>query len=616
MISSLNNRRVGAKLCTNLAVTIVGLVTLTAMSLWVARSEALEDRREKLQSVIEMVSSYASALEAQVKQGKITHEQGQARLFEVINAQRYEGDNYVSAYTDKNIAVVFPPNAAIVGTDRTNTVDSDGIRIIGTAHDLVNRSGGGFWAYHYPRPGKTEPVRKLSYTRGLPFWGIFVITGTYIDDVDAMLYDYAAVLGGVALLCVLLAVGLGLLLSRSIGRALLHLTRRTAILAAGDVSVDLPYQTRRDEIGEMSRAVQVFKDTAIEKQRIEADAAAAAERAALERRQADTERAETAAQQAAVVEGLGDGLARLASGDLTCALEQSFAPAYERLRTDFNAAVSQLRQTVATVIENANAIRSGTGEITQAADDLSRRTEQQAASLEETAAALDEITATVSRTADGAGKANAVVLQARLDAEQSGAIVRDAVSAMAAIETSSRQIGQIIGVIDEIAFQTNLLALNAGVEAARAGDAGRGFAVVASEVRALAQRSANAAKEIKSLITASTQQVSQGVQLVGQTGQSLGRIVTQVGEITTVIAAIASSAQEQATGLHQVNAAVNQMDQVTQQNAAMVEQSTAASHALMREADELAKATDRFQTQHAPATSRQPARRSDRAHAA
>ncbi len=623
MTTWLNDRRVGTKLFASLAVTIVGLVTMTALSLWIVRIEALEDRRNKLQTVVEMVSGYANALEAQVKQGKLTHEQGEARLFEAINTERFEGDNYISAYTDKNIAVVFPPNAAIVGTDRTNTVDSDGVRIIGTAHDLVSKSGSGFWAYRYPRPGKTEPVRKLSYTRGLPFWGIFVITGTYIDDVDAMLFGYAAKLGGAVLLCILLAGGVGMLLWRSIGHALVHLTRKTALLAAGDVSVDLPFQTRRDEIGEVSRAVQVFKDTAIEKERMEAEAAAVAARAAQERRQAEAGKAEAAAHQAAVVDGLGDGLARLASGDLTCTLEQSFAPAYERLRTDFNAAVGQLRQTVVTVVENANAIRSGTGEITQAADDLSRRTEQQAASLEETAAALDEITATVSRTADGAGKANAVVLQARLDAEQSGAIVRDAVTAMAAIETSSRQIGQIIGVIDEIAFQTNLLALNAGVEAARAGDAGRGFAVVASEVRALAQRSADAAKEIKSLITASTQQVSQGVQLVGQTGQSLGRIVAQVGEITTAIAAIASSAQEQATGLHQVNAAVNQMDQVTQQNAAMVEQSTAASHALMREADELAKVTDRFRTDQATEaaaprakSSQQPPRWSAAAHAA
>ena len=243
---------------------------------------------------------------------------------------------------------------------------------------------------------------------------------------------------------------------------------------------------------------------------------------------------------------------------------------------------------------NIGGIRSGSSEISQAADDLSRRTEQQAASLEETAAALDEITATVNRTASGARQASDVVQAARGDAESSGTVVREAVTAMGAIGKSANEISQIIGVIDEIAFQTNLLALNAGVEAARAGEAGRGFAVVATEVRGLAQRSAEAAKEIKALITTSTAHVGSGVSLVGQTGEALQRIVDRVAEIDTLVSEIAASAQEQAIGLGQVNTAVNQMDQVTQQNAAMVEQTTAASHSLSREAEALAQSVDRF----------------------
>jgi methyl-accepting chemotaxis protein len=249
-------------------------------------------------------------------------------------------------------------------------------------------------------------------------------------------------------------------------------------------------------------------------------------------------------------------------------------------------------QTIAGATEG---IRSGTGEVSQAADDLSKRTEQQAASLEETAAALDEITATVRKTAEGANQARDVVTTAKADAERSGEVVGGAVAAMAAIDTSSRQISNIIGVIDEIAFQTNLLALNAGVEAARAGEAGKGFAVVASEVRALAQRSADAAQEIKSLISASSQQVGSGVDLVGQAGKALERIVAQVTEISGIVIEIAASAKEQATGLAEVNTAVNQMDQVTQQNAAMVEQSTAASHSLAQEAEELGRLVARFE---------------------
>ncbi len=304
-----------------------------------------------------------------------------------------------------------------------------------------------------------------------------------------------------------------------------------------------------------------------------------------------TERAQALEE---VLVDVGGALAQVAQADLSGRLAPSTNAAFGPLRQDFNRALDKIAEALSHVSTSAEAMRGGVGEIGQAADDLSRRTEQQAASLEETAAALDEITATVRKTAEGAHHARTTVGQAQADAERSGAVVRDAVAAMAAIEGSAGQIGQIIGVIDEIAFQTNLLALNAGVEAARAGDAGRGFAVVASEVRALAQRSAAAAKEIKTLITASTREVGHGVALVGETGRALERIVAQVSEISGVVGEIAASAQEQAAGLSQVNTAVNQMDQVTQQNAAMVEQSTAAAHTLSGEAAELARLVGQF----------------------
>ena len=295
-----------------------------------------------------------------------------------------------------------------------------------------------------------------------------------------------------------------------------------------------------------------------------------------------------------VVAGLAQGLKQLSEGDLTARISQAFPAKYETLRVDFNAASERLEHTLAGMVGSAQIIRNGAAEIAGAADDLSRRTERQAAGLEETAAALDEITATVRKTATGAKAAAEVVLAARGDAQTSGDVVQQAVAAMSGIEKSAAEISQIIGVIDEIAFQTNLLALNAGVEAARAGEAGRGFAVVASEVRALAQRSAEAAKEIKALISASSQQVGSGVLLVGQTGEVLQRIVGRVAEIDALVGEIAASANEQSNGLAQVNTAVNQMDQVTQQNAAMVEESTAASHSLSTEAESLAASAARF----------------------
>jgi methyl-accepting chemotaxis protein len=365
-------------------------------------------------------------------------------------------------------------------------------------------------------------------------------------------------------------------------------------LARGDFQTKVEGAERGDELGGMARAVQVFKDAGLEKQRLEAEAAALRGTTEQERLKNEEMRAKAAKEQAEVVTSIGTGLERLSAGDLTFQIGKAFAPEYEALRTNFNRAMTQLQATMKTVVGRTHGLRSGGAEITQASDDLSKRTEQQAASLEETAAALDQITATVKKTADGAVEARKVVAIAKEDAERSSSVVREAVSAMTRIEDSSRQIGQIIGVIDEIAFQTNLLALNAGVEAARAGDAGRGFAVVASEVRALAQRSAEAAKEIKSLISASNSQVSQGVELVGETGRALSRIAEQVAQINGVVSEIAASAQEQATGLHQVNAAVNQMDQVTQQNAAMVEEAAAAAHSLREETDGLSELIAQF----------------------
>jgi methyl-accepting chemotaxis protein len=296
-----------------------------------------------------------------------------------------------------------------------------------------------------------------------------------------------------------------------------------------------------------------------------------------------------------VANSIGAGLSKLAAKDLTFRMTDDMPEAYRKLQTDFNAALEQLQKAVQGVQASAAAMDTGTQEIATASNDLSRRTEQQASSLEETAAALDEITATVKKSAEGATHARKVVADTKADAERSGEVVRKAVEAMGGIEKSSQQIGQIIGVIDEIAFQTNLLALNAGVEAARAGDAGRGFAVVASEVRALAQRSAEAAKEIKALISTSTAQVGEGVQLVAETGKSLEQIVSKVAEINVVVTDIASGAQEQATGLQQINTAVNEMDKVTQQNAAMAEQATAAARSLSQESIELSNLVGQFQ---------------------
>ena len=304
-------------------------------------------------------------------------------------------------------------------------------------------------------------------------------------------------------------------------------------------------------------------------------------------------------ERASVAKSFGASVAKLAERDLTHRIEAEVPAAYEKLQSDFNHAIEQLSQSFRSVAELSHAVHTGTQEIATASYDLSKRTEQQAAGLEEASASLEELSATISNMAESARTARDAVVGARGEAVRGGEVVRAAVDAMGRIEQSSGQIGQIIGLIDEIAFQTNLLALNAGVEAARAGEAGRGFSVVASEVRALAQRSAEAAREIKTLISNSKKQVGEGVSLVARSGGVLSEIEARVQQIDALISGIAGSALEQSTGLQQISSAVSQMDQFTQQNAAMSEETTAAAELLARESERLSRLIQAFKIERA-----------------
>jgi len=305
-----------------------------------------------------------------------------------------------------------------------------------------------------------------------------------------------------------------------------------------------------------------------------------AEAADEERRRSEEARAAAARQQAVVVEAMTRALETLASGDLTVRLTQEFSADYRKLQDYFNSTVARLEQAISAIAASVREVATAANEIAAGTSDLSQRTEEQAAGLEETSASMEEISATVRQNAENATKANQLTLNARDVADRGGQVVASAVEAMSRIEESSRKISDIIGVIDEISRQTNLLALNAAVEAARAGDAGRGFAVVASEVRNLAQRSSQAAKDIKDLITNSSSQVNEGVGLVRQTGGSLGDIVKSINEVAGIVAEIASASTEQATGVGQINQALSNMDELTQKNSALVEESSAAAKML------------------------------------
>ncbi len=380
---------------------------------------------------------------------------------------------------------------------------------------------------------------------------------------------------GVTFACMLaVAAALGWA-TRFVSRRVVHPVERIAAtlrrMGRGDYSEAISGNDRGDEVEQMAAAAAVFRDNALAMRQAEID-------------------------QQRVVAELAAGLSQLAERDLEYRIDIALPAQYEQLRLNFNQAAHSLGLALGSVRVGAAALNRSISEIRSAADDLSQRNLRQAASLEETSAAMNQVTASVQDTATSAEAVRTTIIQAQREAGQGGAVVTRAISAMAEIETSTQEISQIIGVIDGIAFQTNLLALNAGVEAARAGDAGRGFAVVATEVRALAQRSADAANHIKTLITSSTRQVGTGVALVGETGEMLRAIVDRVGEVTTMVSRIADTAQTQAVHLGQVNEAVGEMDRVTQQNAAMVEQTTAAARSLGNEAEQLGEMVRQFRT--------------------
>ncbi|MDP9590477.1 UNVERIFIED_ORG: methyl-accepting chemotaxis protein [Shinella zoogloeoides] len=410
----------------------------------------------------------------------------------------------------------------------------------------------------------------------------------------------AIIAGGVSML---LFGCLAYVAVRRATRPLRALIDAVGAIAQGRLDTDIPSRDKANEFGQIARALEVFRENAQRRIDMEAVAQRQNEEAAAEREKVDTEKRETDRQIDFAVNQLAAGLGRLAQGDLSETIDVPFSGRLEQLRQDFNDSLSRLQGTLGSIRANAVAIQSSGAEMRWSADDLSRRTESQAASLEQTAAAVDEITVTVRSSAERAQEANSRVAETKASADSSSAVVTSAIEAMGRIEDASRKIEQIIEVIDDIAFQTNLLALNAGIEAARAGEAGKGFAVVAQEVRELAQRSAEAAKEIKGLIDKSTQEVSTGASLVQETGAVLAAISRQIVGISDHVALIATASRDQSAALQEVNGSVNQMDQMTQQNASMVESTTSASRQLAGQADELMALIGQFRFEAGERTS-------------
>lgn len=481
----------------------------------------------------------------------------------------------------------------------TNIIKPDGKRAVGTQ---LGKKGS---VYSVVTKGTTyrgeaNILGKDYYTIYQPIFtpdneiaGI-LYAGVLSSEINAIAGQIIFSIAGLSLLVlVLMSAGL-IVINRSVFQGIPQLTKLAEKMSGGDYSDAAPLQNNRNELGVLARAMEKLREVALKSEK---DAAENAEMQAQIQTERDANEAERLAEAEAVraaVEEIGLGIKHISGGDLTYKFETPFEGNLDELRVNFNKLIANLNDTLGAILGNAGLINDSSDNMRHSADELSKRTEQQAASLEETSAALEEITSTVQEASVQANEAADMARLAKNDTDVSGKVVNDAVSAMEGIEKASNEISNIVSVIDEIAFQTNLLALNAGVEAARAGEAGKGFAVVAQEVRELAQRSATAAKEIQALIIRSTDEISNGVELVKRTGDALAQISGHVTDIDGRISSIAAATKEQATGIQEVRNAVVDMDQMTQRNSTMVDESNTITHQLANQTKELLEAINAF----------------------
>jgi methyl-accepting chemotaxis protein len=587
------------------AIALTVLVATLTYSLFNSYDALTHERRAGLAQINDNAIAIFNKYYKMEQEGSLTRAEAQERAKDVVSAMRYAPDGYLWINDMQPAMVMHPIKPELNGKDLSQNKDPNGKHLFVEFVNVVKANKEGFVDYYWPKPGFEAPVEKFSHVIGFEPWGWIVGTGVYSDDLAALFRQTAteyAVIIGVAILAILFCAAM---VVRSVVQPINRLKTAMSDIAGERVDTAITDIDRGDEIGGMAQTLQVLRDSV--RDRIEMRDREAAQQDSLngERLRNETQLRTAAERQAQAIGAIGDALEQLAEGDLTVQIEAIGAD-YEKLRADFNRAVQSLGGVLISINQTSDVVTSSAGNISEATNNLSRRTEQQAAALEETAAALDEITATVRTAAERANEARQMVAETKSSANRSGEIVRNAVDAMGRIEGSSQKISQIISVIDEIAFQTNLLALNAGVEAARAGEAGRGFAVVAQEVRELAQRSANAAKEIKVLISASAHEVDTGVGLVRATGEALLEIEQLVNRVNDSVDTIATAAKEQATGLAEINTSVNHMDQMTQQNAAMVEETSAAGQSLAEESHRLRQLLSRLKV-HAGEAARRAA---------
>jgi methyl-accepting chemotaxis protein len=582
----MKNLKISHQLVLLVTALLVGFAAVTYFELRASTQAIYNERYGMLRTQVESGLGILKSFQQREASGEFTHEEAERQAFAAVAAMKFTPDGYLFAY-DYDVTMRLHPDPKKVGEKSKGKPDSQG-KMFRDEMVALGRAGGGIVDYYSTsKPGLPDgDYSKTSYAKAFEPWKIVLATGVYVDDLQAQVRGMVLDALAIGALVLVLAMGAAALLIRNITRPLAAVHTALGAVANEDVTTTIPHTEMSNEVGMMAKATKALQEKIRERH-------AMAEREEQQKRAIESERQQNlglqqkeAEAQAHVVSTIGEALEVLATGDLTVRCSD-LGQRYDGLRHNFNEAISHLEVAMGRVNAKGLDIGSSKEEIRRASNELSQRTERQAANLEETSAALDELAVAVRQTAEGAHEAAQRVTSVSTEAVRSDQIVAQAIQAMGGIEHSSGEITKIIGVIDEIAFQTNLLALNAGVEAARAGESGKGFAVVAQEVRELAQRSAAAAKEIKDQISRSSGQVQNGVRLVGEAGEALKRISMQVHAASDIVDKIAHSASEQDTTLRSISSSLNQLDAATQHNAAMAEETTASAEALAADTDEL-----------------------------
>jgi len=610
----MKNLKISTKLYSLFAAGILTFILGLTFSLFYAYNKVETERRGSLISMNETAISIFEKYHEMEQSGTLSREEAQARSMEVVGAMRYGTAGYFWINDMTNIMIMHPTAPDLVGQDLSTFKDTNGKAFFNEFIRIVKADGAGFVDYFWPKPGVDEPVLKYSYVIGFKPWGWIVGTGVYGDDLAAIFWQSATTLFGIVVAVVIGSAGACYFVVQGIVSPLHRLRTAMNEIAEENTAIDIVDSGRRDEIGQMADALAVLKDSV--KERLELRDREADQQRHLEEERSSNEavrtRNETSMREASdaqshAIQVLGTSLERLADGDLTARIDSTFVGDLDQVRLAFNNTTDRFASIVQQLRETSRGVKTATGEILSGANDLSERTTKQAATIEETSAAIEQLATTVTENAKKAQDASGSARDVSTTADAGADIMGKANEAMGRITSSSEKISNIIGMIDDIAFQTNLLALNASVEAARAGEAGKGFAVVAVEVRRLAQSAAEASSEVKLLIEQSANEVSDGSSLVANATEKLNIMVETARRSTELMEGIARASQDQASSIDEVAVAIRQLDEMTQHNAALVEETNAAIEQTEAQANRLDSIVDIFKLDTQGTTYKSPA---------